>query len=239
MSSAMTTGLLAFGFGAICMLLGFFLIVRGIGASDSESTIKLIGIEIRTSRVGPGVLFSLFGLVLTIIAIQKLPSDQVAAAPQPVSSAAQSAASATPAAASTAEAAKSSAPAAPATSAPPALAPDVANTQQASNGGQTDNDRRQQEAGYVRQALTSVAGGACPSEIMEQSLFVACVQQLRFTQANLYQVGPIQSISYVGQLQTPFGVADTFAVQHVNAVVVWKVILSDSGKLQRLWYGTP
>lgn len=64
--------LLVFGLGAVCMLLGFFLAVRGIGASESESAIKVIGIEIRASKVGPGVLFALFGLVLVITAIVKL-----------------------------------------------------------------------------------------------------------------------------------------------------------------------
>ena len=59
-----TSFLLVFGLGAVCMLLGFFLAVRGIGASESESAIKVIGIEIRASKVGPGVLFALFGLVL-------------------------------------------------------------------------------------------------------------------------------------------------------------------------------
>src|SRR5688572_30419756 len=67
-----TSFLLVFGLGAVCMLLGFFLAVRGIGASESESTIKVIGIEIRASKVGPGVLFALFGLVLVITAIVKL-----------------------------------------------------------------------------------------------------------------------------------------------------------------------
>ena len=68
-----TTFLLVFGLGAVCMLLGFFLVMRGVGAQDSESTIKLIGIEIRASRVGPGVLFALFGVVLIITAINKQP----------------------------------------------------------------------------------------------------------------------------------------------------------------------
>jgi uncharacterized protein YecT (DUF1311 family) len=61
-------------FGAVCMLLGFVLIARGIGGEESESTVKLIGIEIRTSRVGPGVVFALFGLVLTIVAVSRLPA---------------------------------------------------------------------------------------------------------------------------------------------------------------------
>jgi len=67
-----TSFLLAFGLGAACMLLGFFLVVRGIGTSESESAIKIIGLEIRASRVGPGVLFALFGLVLVVTAMVKL-----------------------------------------------------------------------------------------------------------------------------------------------------------------------
>ncbi len=103
-----TSFLLVFGLGAACMMLGFFLVVRGIGTSESESTIKVVGIEIRASKVGPGVLFALFGLVLVVIAILKLqgpsgrpiaaesPPAQVAAdapAPAPRSSAAAAAVS--------------------------------------------------------------------------------------------------------------------------------------------------
>lgn len=81
---------MVFGLGAALMLLGFFLVVRGIGASESESAIKLIGIEIRASRVGPGVLFALFGLVLVITAIIKLSSGAApAAATAPAAPAAQ------------------------------------------------------------------------------------------------------------------------------------------------------
>jgi hypothetical protein len=85
-----TSFLLVFGLGAVCMLLGFFLVVRGIGTSDSESAIKVIGIEIKASKVGPGVLFALFGLVLVITAIAKQqapapasPSAAKAPAPAP------------------------------------------------------------------------------------------------------------------------------------------------------------
>ena len=159
MSSALLTGLLAFGFGAFCMLLGFFLIVRGIGASDSESTIKLIGIEIRTSRVGPGVLFSLFGLVLTIIAIQRLPSDT---GPRPVN--APSAASAAPAssAAAASSAPSSAAPGVQPVSNSSAAASADANPDQGADAVQAVAARREQEASLVRQALTRMAGGACP-----------------------------------------------------------------------------
>ncbi len=80
-----TSFLLVFGLGAACMLLGFFLVVRGIGTSESESAIKIVGIEIRASKVGPGILFALFGLVLVVIAILKLqgPSDRPIAAESP------------------------------------------------------------------------------------------------------------------------------------------------------------
>ena len=74
---------------------------------------------------------------------------------------------------------------------------------------------------------------------MEQTIIGACLQQLQTMQINLLQVGPIQSINFAGQQQTPFGLADEFAVQHQNALVVWKVVLSDNGKLQRFWYGAP
>lgn len=77
-----TSFLLVFGLGAACMLLGFILVLRGVGASDSESTIKVIGVEIHASKVGPGVLFALFGLVLVVVAIVKQPGP---GAPAPAS----------------------------------------------------------------------------------------------------------------------------------------------------------
>jgi hypothetical protein len=83
-----TSFLLVFGLGAACMLLGFFLVVRGIGTSESESAIKVIGIEIRASKVGPGVLFALFGLVLVITAIVKL-QGPAGVAPVPAAQATQ------------------------------------------------------------------------------------------------------------------------------------------------------
>src|SRR5690348_2359085 len=75
-----TAFLLVFGLGAVCVALGFFLVVRGIGASDSESSVKVVGLELRASRVGPGVLFAMFGVVLIVVALAKQPSE---AAPSP------------------------------------------------------------------------------------------------------------------------------------------------------------
>lgn len=111
--------LLVFGLGAVCMLLGFFLAVRGIGASESESAIKVIGIEIRASKVGPGVLFALFGLVLVITAIVKL---------QGPSGASPAAAGAPPQAQAQAQAQTAGAPSAPGAPASAPLAAAAAPT---------------------------------------------------------------------------------------------------------------
>lgn len=229
MSSALLTCLLAFGFGAVCMLLGFYLIVRGIGTADSESTIKLIGIEIRTSRVGPGVLFALFGLVLTIIAVQKLPSDsapgqKTATGPAPPSSGAPASGAAPASAAGPAIPVADQ----PVDSSPPKPAepdPQVA--------------RRQHEADYIRQALTRIAGGYCPDDLMTPALTYRCGQQLAIMQATLTQAGPIQGVSFAGVQQTPYGGADAFAVQYPGGPAVWKVMLSSDGRLDQLWYGAP
>ena len=59
--------------GGLCLLLGFFIIVRGIGVSESEGSFKFLGIELRTSKVGPGILFSMFGVFLIVIAIVQMP----------------------------------------------------------------------------------------------------------------------------------------------------------------------
>lgn len=227
MSSALMTCLLAFGFGAVCMLLGFYLIVRGIGAADSESTIKLIGIEIRTSRVGPGVLFALFGLVLTIIAIQKLPSDanagpKTAANPAPASASPASATAPAPIPVADQPAAPSAAP-----PKPPEPEPDPTLA------------RRQHEADYIRQALTRISGGYCPDDLMTPALTFRCGQQLPMMQATLSQAGPIQGVSFAGVQQTPYGGVDAFAVQYSGGPAVWKVMLSADGRLDQLWYGAP
>jgi hypothetical protein len=107
-----TSFLLVFGLGAACMLLGFFLVVRGIGTSESESAIKVIGIEIRASKVGPGVLFALFGLVLVVLAIvkQQGPSGAPTAAAPPPAQVAAAAAAPAPAATSSSGAAAAPAP---------------------------------------------------------------------------------------------------------------------------------
>lgn len=81
---------LVIAFGALCMLLGFVLIARGVGGEASESSVKMIGIEIHASRVGPGVVFALFGLVLTLFAIGRLPANAGAPTPAAQSPAAQS-----------------------------------------------------------------------------------------------------------------------------------------------------
>lgn len=80
-----TVFLMVFGLGAACILLGFYLVARNIGASDGESAVKVIGIEIRASKVGPGVLFALFGLVLVVTALVKQePNGAPSAAPSPL-----------------------------------------------------------------------------------------------------------------------------------------------------------
>lgn len=76
-----TIFLMVFGLGAACILLGFFLVARNVGAADGESAVKVIGIEIRASKVGPGVLFALFGLVLVVTALVKLQSPGGSPAP--------------------------------------------------------------------------------------------------------------------------------------------------------------
>lgn len=84
-----TVFLMVFGLGAACILLGFYLVARNIGASEGESAVKVIGIEIRASKVGPGVLFALFGLVLVVTALVKQePSKAPAPTPPPADSSA-------------------------------------------------------------------------------------------------------------------------------------------------------
>ncbi len=64
---------LIFALGVGCIMAGFWMISRGVGGSDGESTIKILGVfEGHLGRMGPGALFALIGLVMVVVIVTQL-----------------------------------------------------------------------------------------------------------------------------------------------------------------------
>jgi hypothetical protein len=157
-----TSFLLVFGLGAACMLLGFFLVVRGIGTSESESAIKVIGIEIRASKVGPGVLFALFGLVLVVIAIAKQQGPAPAAPAAPTAAAPPQAAEVAP----TPTAAPSASPGGAATPAPADLVGALGqHNVHSSRGEAVLRDWTEEPGSYYRQLAEATLAALGPRRL--------------------------------------------------------------------------
>lgn len=237
-----TTFLLVFGLGALCMLLGFFLVVRGVGASDSESAIKLIGIEVRASRVGPGVLFALFGVVLIVTALSKQPGPpgqvQAQTTPQPSPGAprANNPSPATTPAPSYETAATGSASDAAAEGVPDQVDTEPVSTGQA--GQVAVASRQQREAQMIGQFLGEAAQGGCNPRILGPVPLANCQQALPVMQGQLLQAGPVVNVAYATSVQTPYGVADRFVVTHsIGSQVIWSGILGPDGRFVML--GSP
>lgn len=228
-----TTFLLVFGLGAVCMLLGFFLVLRGVGASDSESSIKLIGIELRASRVGPGVLFALFGVVLIVTALSKQPGGPVLQAD------------------ATKEAPKTPA-AKPETSETPAQPPPAETTSPGAVTGAIDDGvgtepvstaaapaaRQSREAQLIGQFLVEASQGGCNPQILGPVPLGNCQRAMPMMQAQLQQAGPVVNIQFLASVDTPYGVADRFMVTHsIGTTAIWSGILGNDGRF--LVLGSP
>jgi hypothetical protein len=231
-----TTFLLVFGLGALCMLLGFFLVVRGVGASDSESAIKLIGIEVRASRVGPGVLFAMFGVVLIVTALSKQPGPpgqaQAQSTPKPPPSTAVIASGPPSAANPPVETAATGA----ATEVVSQGLPD--DVEPVSTGQVSPAARQQREANLIGQFLSDASQGGCNPQILGPVPLANCQRAMPMMQAQLLQHGPVMNVAYSNSVQTPYGVADRFVVTHsVGSQVVWSGILGPDGRF--LVLGSP
>jgi hypothetical protein len=70
----------AFGFGALCMLLGFFIGTRSGETAEGGTTVKMFGIEFSATNLGRGLMFSAFGLVLVLVAVLVQPKFPAAGA---------------------------------------------------------------------------------------------------------------------------------------------------------------
>ena len=228
-----TTFLLVFGLGALCMLLGFFLVLRGVGSSDSESSIKLIGIEVRASRVGPGVLFALFGVVLIVTALSKQPGGPTlqAEAPkeQPKPPAADPATPANPPQSPGGNAASA---------AVTGALDDAVDTEPVSTGGGAPAARQAREAQLINQFLAEASQGGCNPQILGPVPLGNCQRAMPMMQAQLLQAGPVVNIQFMASVQTPYGVADRFVVTHsVGSTAIWSGILGNDGRF--LVLGSP
>jgi hypothetical protein len=220
----------AFALGAVCMLLGFFTVARGVGAGDSQTTIKMFGIEFSASKLGPGLVFALLGLILVLVAVfvqpkldGQAPAAVGAAAPSPV---AASVASPTPAAPPASQAA--AAPAAPQPTSAPAAEP-------ARSGPLT----HEEVAAMIKDTLTRMAQGECPAANLDAVTLAQCNQSMAMgIQQRLMIAGPIGSVTYVGPATTPVGQVDQYLVAHQNAPLLWKAA-SENRRLTRLWNGPP
>jgi hypothetical protein len=214
-----TAFLLVFGLGAVCVALGFFLVVRGIGASDSESSVKVIGLELRASRVGPGVLFAMFGVVLIVMALAKQPSE---AAPSPAPTP-QPAPAPSP----------KIDPNLPAPQAAPAPAPtDVDMTAPAVDPRvNVEQQRHSREIALIRSFLADAANGGCNPAILGPNPLANCQININQIQATLQQAGPVTNIFFMATVPTAYGAADRFGVQHASGQgLTYTVILGPDGR---------
>ena len=229
MSTSIIAGA-AFAFGALCMILGFFVMVRGIGGENSGGTVKMLGVEISTSHVGQGILFALFGLVLIIFAISKFPAINEDKADAKAAKAAATVAPPPPLGAQPAPTADSP-PAQPVVK-PPAKDVASSDTDAPPSKGLEEHNR---EAGLVREVMLHASQGDCEEALLSPSLLMSCRNMVQ----TFMSFGQVGAVSYEGTQQSPYGPADVFSVQYSRGVIEWKAIMGGDGKFQALWYGYP
>lgn len=220
-----------FALGAACMLLGFFVIIKGIGASDSETTLKLFGIEFRASKLGPGLVFSILGLILVIVAAESTASAPGLKAPETAAQS-QPAPQAQPQAPVQASAQASPPPVAqpPAAAAPqPAPAPVQAAAVQSLT--------HEQVASLIRDTLNKISQGYCPTENLQSQVMTSCFQSLTQMRIVFATAGPIQSVNFYGASQTQVGEVDQYLVQFANGPMLWNARMGQDGKFALLLTG--
>jgi hypothetical protein len=220
-----------FALGAICMLLGFFTVVRGIGASDSEATVKMLGVEFHASKLGPGLVFSVLGLILVVVAVSvekgggDKPGATLASGPAPAPAAAPTSTNATPSGQPT----QAVAPAA--VSVPPAQPVDNAKPVSMSY----------EDVGVlIQDTLSKIALGYCPAENLEPLTLSQCQQNAAIMQQAFALAGPIRGVTYYGKAATPMGEVDQYVVTFQNSgPVIWKAAVTPNRKFAGLWTGPP
>lgn len=216
--------LVALMLGALCVLLGFLLVARGVGTTDSESSLRIAGLEFKLSRVGPGILFALIGVVLVYLGIQSADGTR-AAMPPPGNAVAPATGNDTAPARgnqvvpSDEEVPDETPPAPPPVNVGPALVDDGALARQ-----------HEAEAGALRRGLGAMAEGSCPAELFGPAVQSACQQQLWWAPANLQARGPIRSVDLEGPYQ-PGSSVNIYRVRFDNSEMRWAVSLGGDGRL--------
>jgi hypothetical protein len=218
-----------FALGAICMLLGFFTVVRGIGASDSEATIKMLGIEFHASKLGPGLVFSVLGLILVVVAVSvekgsaDKPAATLASGPAPASAAP------VPANGTPSDQQRQAAPA-------PASVSPAQPVNNAKPAGMSHEDI----AALIQDTLSKITLGYCPPESLEPLPLNGCQQNLAIMSQAFMLAGPIRGVSYYGKVTTPMGEVDQYVVVFQNSgPVIWKAAVTPNRKFAGLWTGPP
>ncbi|WP_372781920.1 hypothetical protein [Phenylobacterium sp.] len=214
-----------FALGALCMLLGFFTVVRGIGASDSEATVKMFGVEFHASKLGPGLVFSVLGLILVVVAVSvektrsDAPTATLASGPAPANAPA--------------------APSGQAGQAPAAAAPTFSPPVQPVETPRPAGMSHDEVAALLQDTLAKGALGYCPPESLEPALLVNCERNAPAMQQMFASAGPIRGVSYAGKAMTPQGEVDQYNVIYQNGAVTWKAVVTPARKFAALWNGPP
>jgi hypothetical protein len=232
--------------GATCLLFGFFIIVRGIGVDESQGTFKVAGMEISTSKVGPGILFAMFGVFLIVVAVIRLPLLPVIESGKPVEPAepkTDSGSNSSGAAHTDIErrdvptdvnrpsASVSTERHTPIPVTSPAAAsspePQVGPTENPPVETPPEGLSSRRKSDIVKSALNETANGNCPVEFMAERLLIACRQQVAWLGPQLLAAGPIVSVTYTGR----HGQYEAYAVNHSNQRVIWLATFDSTNKL--------
>ncbi|CAK9889533.1 hypothetical protein ABE525_12365 [Pseudomonas wadenswilerensis] len=92
--------------------------------------------------------------------------------------------------------------------------------------------------GQVREAIEAAMQGEC-SEVLSTMVKASCEGQIdRMTQA-LSQLGPLASVEFKGNEDTPSGSAEVYQATHANGKMLWLAIKAPSGKLSMFWSPGP
>lgn len=85
-------------------------------------------------------------------------------------------------------------------------------------------------------ALTSVAGGKCPEDLMGPVLLDTCEQQLEVMKARLRSLGAIKRAEYKGIETLQNGMeCEAYKVFFENGTMIWLAAAGSNGKLVALW----
>jgi len=227
--------------GATCLLFGFFIIVRGIGVDESQGTFKVAGMEISTSKVGPGILFAMFGVFLIVVAVIRLPLLPARPLEKPLERAETQVLPQSNASESTHDAierrdaaldvngagvrVRAEPRVRPAPAARPVAVP--MPTEYSRAEALPEGLSSQQKSEIIKSALSETANGNCPVALMAERLLTACREQVSSLGPQLRAAGPIASVTYTGRQ----GQYEAYAVNYSSQRVMWLAVFDSTNKL--------